>query len=192
LTCKSGTDIKKGEELYCNLVATNTMLNNDVKATLVLDAGNGLAFTQSDGCQNIKGSQCIGTFMISDLSNDGVEVKLQALAGGDTKISGVVTFPYNGKTITETVPDLGIHVHFCGDGKIDQDENKKSCCTDTGVAEYKFFNFVNEKCEDNIFTKPLNWNLILGILLVIIIVGALFLLSFKKHGKKHRHKHEEM
>jgi hypothetical protein len=185
LTCKSGTDVKKGDELYCNLVATNTLLNNDVKATLVLDAGNGLAFSASDGCQNVKGSQCIGNFMISDLSNDGVEVKLQALAGGNSKISGVVSFPYKGITIKEIVSDLNTHVYFCGDGKVDLGETKDNCCSDTGVSEYNFYNLNNERCESNTFTEPFNWKFTLTILLILVTFGlvTLFLLNNKKGDK---------
>ena len=184
LTCKSGTEVRKGDELYCNLVVRNTVLNSDVKATLILDAGNGLAFTASDGCQKIIGSQCIGSFMISDLSNEGVEVKLQALAGGDTKISGVVTFPYKNKTITESVPDLGVNVSICGDGKVNLGETKETCCMDTGVDANNFFNFANERCEDNIFTKPINWLFIISLFGILLIFGVLILILSTNREKE--------
>ena len=177
LTCPTGTNIKKGKEISCNLVADNTKLNKDVKVTFVLTAGDGLTFSESNGCQNIKGSQCIGTYSIADLSNEGVEVKLTALASGNTNISGKVRFPYKTSIAIEKVNDLSIHIFDCGDGKIDAGETKETCCSDVGIKEYSFIKFYNEECKNNKLIYIFNWHLFL-ILFVLFASGMLFAIKF--------------
>jgi len=176
IKCPSGTNIKKGGSLICNIYASNTKLDKDIKVTFELESGSGLSFSESYGCMNIKGSQCIGTYDIVSLSNEGIEVGLNAISGGDTNIDGKVTFDYKGKKISEEVKtDFDkIHIYYCGDNNIDFEETKNNCCQDVGVSNSSFFRFKNERCDNNMFSNPINWNLILSILVILGIVFSYF------------------
>ncbi len=192
LTCSSGTSVKKGDKLSCNLVAKNTNLGRDIKVTFVLNAGNGLAFSESMGCQNIKGSQCLGTYTIAELSNEGVEVGLEALAGGDSKVSGEVSYKYKSKVTPEPVPDLDVHIYFCKDGKADEGETKKNCCTDVGVRNFTWLLPWNEVCVDNIVEYEVNWVFIIVFILIIaILFGKILYLKILKEIEKQKTLREE-
>jgi hypothetical protein len=182
LKCPSGTNVKKGDMLLCNIYAANPKIGEDIRVTFILEAGSGLSFADSQGCQNIKGSQCISTVTVSDLSNEGISVGLNANSCGNSTIYGSVTYNYNGRSVTEPVQaDFPyIHVYCCGDGIIDPGETKQNCCCDVGVKDYGFFNVCNEKCSsgsncnNESYSCPLNWPFIV---LVTILVGGILALG---------------
>ena len=173
--CPSGTSVKKGETLQCNIYGSNIKLNQDVKIIFELECGSGLSFSATQGCQQVKGSQCLGNYIVADLSNEGINVELNTISAGNSKLEGAVTFEYQGKTIKEPVTaDFdSIYVYYCGNGVVDPGETKEDCCTDTGVEEYSFFKFYNEKCENNVFSGKFNWQF-LAIIAIIVIGISLF------------------
>jgi hypothetical protein len=176
LRCPTGTYIKRGEDLLCNIYASNILLGKDVQVTFILEAGSGLSFSQSEGCSNIVGSQCIGTYDVASLSNKGINVGLNTLSAGDMNITGNVKFNYKNKVITENVAaDFSkIHIYDCGDGKVNVEETKFNCCADVGVKEYTWYHLRNEECSSDGFFYVYNGTLIL-ILVLIFVLGAIFL-----------------
>jgi len=171
LRCPSGTAVKRTDQLFCNIYASNVLLGKDVKATFRLEAGSGLSFSGSEGCSNIQGSQCIGTYDVSSLSNKGISVVLSALAAGKSQITGDVNFKYKNKQITENVPPVPIIIYECGDGNVDPGETKQNCCQDVKVEPTKWYKLRNEICLPP-FSYKYNWLLIISLVVVIGYLGV--------------------
>ncbi len=162
LSCPKGTNVKKDETLICNLIIDSTNLGDDHVINFVLEAGNGLNF--SGICE---GSQCEKTYTVNELKNKGAEIKMNALAGGNSSVVGKIKYVYEGKTVEEELSDLNPHIYFCGDGNVDEGETKKDCCVDVGVREYTWFRPWNEMCVDNDVDYEVNWAfLVVGVLIV--------------------------
>lgn len=170
IKCPSGTAVRKGSVLDCNVYASNTKLSQEVRITFELEAGSGLSFSSSHGCINIKGSQCIGTYKVADLGNEGIAVGLNAESAGNTELGGRVIFDYMGKKITEPTNRVGITVTDCGDGKVDPEETKYNCCVDVGIKENHFWDLVFERCGGNVFTETYNTYFIVGLFLLSLLV----------------------
>jgi hypothetical protein len=184
IRCPSGTNVKKGDSLDCNIYASNVKLDRDINVTFTLESGSGLAFSASQGCTNVKGSQCIGTYQVASLSDEGISVELNALAPGNSMITGVVNYQYGGKSVTEPVTtDFDhIHVYYCGDGVVDPGETKTNCCQDVGVS-FSPYSLINEQCRDNQLVTIVNYSLIwavvvlVGIALVVFVVAKKFIVG---------------
>jgi hypothetical protein len=99
----SNTNVKQGDTFSCNIFAVNPKLNQDVLAMFMLTAGSGLSFSGSEGCSQINGNQCIGTYTVVNFSGEGISVGLNANACGNTTISGQIEYRYGDKSITEVV-----------------------------------------------------------------------------------------
>ena len=184
IKCSSGTSVKKGETLQCNIYGSNIKLSKDIKITFTLDVDSGLSFSSTQGCQNVPGSQCIGNYDVADLSNEGISVELEAKAVGDSKIEGKVTFEYHSKKIEEKVPALTIHIYDCGDGRIDIGETKENCCVDVGVDEYSIFKLVNEDCVEREYEEYYNLPLISIIVIFSFIILAIIAIKVTKELTK--------
>ncbi len=159
IRCPGGTHVKRGDTFSCNLYASNTLLNKDIKLTMILEAGSGLSFSESQGCQQIEGSQCIGSSIVEDLGNRGIDVGLNANSFGDTNIEGQVTFEYGGKRVFEPVSlDFErITIYGCGNGIAEAGETKYNCCSDVPVTPHRCMAFKNEFCVGGSYIKK--WTL---------------------------------
>jgi hypothetical protein len=185
LRCPTGTTVKKGETLQCNIYASNVKIKDDLKITFELEPGSGLSFSASEGCQNIKGSQCIGTYDVSDLSSEGINVDLNGLTYGDTKVEGRVTYEYNNRRIsTPVIVDFeSVHVSGCGDGIKDDDETKYTCCLDVPVNKINPFAIKNDYCINGEYKEIKNWWAIAIYVLLIILPITYF--SFKIYNSEY-------
>ena len=187
LKCPSGTNVKKGETLNCNIYASNVKLSNDLRVTFELESGSGLAFSSSEGCEKIEGSQCIGTYEVYELSNEGINVELNALAIGDSQITGNVVFEYEGKKIEEEIlADFNkVHVFSCGDGKIDYEETKENCCEDVSCPKNGFVHSFECNKETHSCNKKLQiWMYLLFLTVILLIIRNLTKLVSLKHKSK--------
>jgi hypothetical protein len=184
IKCPSGTNVQKGKPVQCNIYGSNIKLGKDVKLTFTLEVDSGLSFSSSQGCQNAPGSQCIGNYIVADLSNEGIAVQLESNSEGDSRLEGKVTFDYKGKKVEEKVSPVAIHIGECGDKHADFWETKENCCLDVGVANYSFLSLQNEKCENNVFTIVYNWPLI-SIMAVFVLMALVAGFRYVKENKIH-------
>jgi len=172
LRCPNGINVKQGDTFFCNVYMDDLKIGN--KIDIELDAGTGLMFL--DDCTEHNTSQCKIEF------ENNTNIGLTASSCGDSNIQGNVYFNYKGKQLSEKIRNdfEKIHVYCCGDGNIDEGENKTNCCGDVGVGNYSFFKLRNEKCEDNEYTMPVNWLFALCIVVLLISFVYICILGFHK------------